>query len=60
MWMEAGVPGEITASVPGPVVLESPLQRDIVITLGLFDIRAFYICSVLKPNEPNHYQNPLQ
>ena len=34
--MEAGVPGEITANVPGPVVLESPLQRDIVIILGLF------------------------
>lgn len=36
VWMEAGVPGEITANVPGPVVLESPLQRDIVIILGLF------------------------
>ena len=35
MWMEAGVPGEITANVPGPVVPESPLQRDIVIILGL-------------------------
>lgn len=36
MWMEVGVPGKITANVPGPVVLESPLQRDIVIILGLF------------------------
>ena len=36
MWMEAGVPGEITANVPGPVVLESPLQRDIVTIQGLF------------------------
>lgn len=31
VWMEAGVRGEISANVPGPVVLESPLPRDIVI-----------------------------